>query len=218
MESKMWSDLLLQAAVILITIFTFLFMQNIPQKFFSKLRLLLRRDGADLQAKRHFIKGAQLLSRAKSSKDRSSVSSLAKSAEEEADLAIALDSKDAAAHILKSLALELRGLKAAAMDSLDASLSPALARSLSGDERGDALFKRAELRLAVNRREMVDSAVEDLVESVRLKGDNVMAHCLLGEAYKKKGMIKEAKKAYEDALKVQPSNTVAQEALGRLDS
>lgn len=211
----MWTDLLLQAAVILFTVFVFLFMQNIPQKYFAKLRLWNR---SDLQAKRHFIKGAQFLSQARSAKDRSSLSSLAKSAEEEADLAIALDSKDAAAHILKALALELRGLKAAAFDSLDTALSPVLARSLSEDERGDALFKRAELRLAVSRHGQVDSAAEDLVESVRLKGDNVKAFCLLGETYKNKGMREEAKKAYEDALKVQPNYTVAQEALDQLGS
>lgn len=211
----MWIDLLLQAAMILFTIFMFLSMQNIPQKFFSKLRL---RGRADLQAKRHFVKGAQLYSQAKSAKERSQISSLAKSAEEEADLAIAMDSKDAAAHILKALTLQLRGLKAAAIDALDTALSPALARSLSGEERGEALFKRAELRLAVSRRGQVDSAVEDLVESVRLKGDNVKAFCLLGQTYKKKGMVEEAKKAYEDALKVQPNYALAHEALARLAS
>ncbi|XP_027093485.1 uncharacterized protein [Coffea arabica] len=209
----MWSDLLVQAGMILFTIFMFLYMQNIPQKFFSKLRL---RGQANVQAKRHFIKGAQLYSQAKLAKDRSSTSSLAKSAEEEADVAIALDSKDAAAHILKALVLELRGLKAAAIDTLDTALSPGLARSLSGEERGDALFKRAELRLALSRRGQVDSAVEDLVESVKLKGDNARAYCLLGDSYKKKGMVEEAKKAYEDALKVQPTNSEAREELERL--
>lgn len=211
----MWTDLLLQAAIISVTIFMLLFMQNIPQKYFSKLRL---RSRADLEAKRHFIKGAQLFSQAESAKDRASASSLAKSAEEEADVAIAMDSKDAAAHILKALALEFRGLKSAAIDSLDTALSRGLARSLSGDERGDALHKRAALRMAMSRRGQVDSAVEDLVESVRLKGDNVNAFCLLGECYEKKGMIEEAKKAYEDGLKVQPNYSVAREALDRLGS
>lgn len=211
----MWTDLLLQAGIILFTVFMILYMQNIPQKFFSKLRL---GGQANVQAKRHFIKGAQLYSQARSARDGSSVSSLLKSAEEEADMATALDPKDSAAHILKALVLELRGLKAAAIDSLDTALSPRLSRSLSGEERGDALCKRAELRLAVSRRGQVDSAVEDLVESVKLKGDNFRAYCLLGESYQKKGMVDEAKKAYEDALKVQPTNSEAQEALDRLAS
>lgn len=211
----MWDDLLLQAAIILVTVFMFLYTQNLPQKFFSKLRF---RNQSSLESKRHFIKGAQFLSQAQSAKDRSSISSLAKSAEIEADLAIALDSKDPAAHILKSLALELRGFKTSALDSLDAALSPALAKLLTGDERGDALYKRAELKLSVGRRREVDSAIEDLVESVKLKGDNVKAFCLLGECYKKKGMNDEAKMAFQDALNVRPNYSVALEALQQFSS
>nr|GMC54375.1 Tetratricopeptide-like helical [Ipomoea batatas] len=211
----MWTDLLLQAALILLTLFMFLLMHNVPQKFFSKLRL---RNRADIQAKRHFIQGAQLLAQAKAAKDRSTTTKLAKSAESEADTAIAMDPKDAAAHILKALALEVLGFKTSALDAIDAALSPAVAKSLSDPERADALFKRAELRLAASRRGRVDSAVEDLVESVRLKGDNAKAFCLLGDCYKRKGLKNEAQEAYEDALKAQPNYTVAREALNRLGS
>nr|GLL18345.1 uncharacterized protein LOC109149191 [Ipomoea trifida] len=211
----MWTDLLLQAALILLTLFMFLLMHNVPQKFFSKLRL---RNRADIQAKRHFIQGAQLLAQAKAAKDRSTTTKLAKSAESEADAAIAMDPKDAAAHILKALALEVLGFKTSALDAIDAALSPTVAKSLSDPERADALFKRAELRLAASRRGRVDSAVEDLVESVRLKGDNAKALCLLGDCYKRKGLKNEAQKAYEDALKAQPNYTVAREALNRLGS
>lgn len=211
----MWTDLLLQAAVILSTLFMFLYTQNIPQKFLSKLRYINR---ADFESKRHFIKGAEFLSQAKSAKDPSSISSSAKSAEIEADLAIASNPKDAAAYILKALALELRGFKTSALDALDDALSPELKKSLSGDERGDALYKRAALKLDVGRRGRVDSAIDDLVESVRLKGDNVKAFCLLGECYQKKGMNEEAKRAFEDALNVQPNYTLAREALDQLCS
>ncbi|XP_011074276.1 uncharacterized protein LOC105159041 [Sesamum indicum] len=207
MEDQMWSDLLLQAAIILIAVFMFLFIHSIPQKLFSKLRLLSRRS--NFEAKRHFVLGAQLLSQARSSSDRS----LAHRAEAEADRAISIDPKDAAYHILKALALELQGFKTSALDSLDIALSPLAAKSLSDGERAEALFKRAELRLAV-----IDGggAVEDLVESVKLKGDNARAYGLLGECYEKKGLKEEARKAYGDALRVQPEYDSARDALARL--
>ncbi|XP_004238010.1 uncharacterized protein [Solanum lycopersicum] len=213
-DNHMWRDLLLQAVLILVTIFMFLFMYNVPQKYFSKLRL---RNRADMQSKRHFVQGAQLLSQAKSAaaKDRSKSTSLAKSAEAQADLAIALDPKDAAAHILKALALDLQGFKTSALDSIDVALSPLAVKSLSEPEKADALFKRAQLRLAA---EQVDSVIEDLSQSVRLKGDNVKAFCLLGDCYEKKGLKEEARKAYQEAQKVQPNFAPAREALDRLNS
>ncbi|KAL2459005.1 Tetratricopeptide repeat (TPR)-like superfamily protein [Forsythia ovata] len=212
----MWSDLLLQACIILVMVFMFLFIHNIPQNLFTKLRLFSRR--ANLQAKRHFVSGAQLLSQARSSKDSSRSSSLAKQAESEAEKAIHLDPKDAAAHILKALALELQGFRTSAIDSLDVALSPLAAKSLSDLERGDALYKRAELRFSVSQHGRVDSVVEDLVESVRLKTDNPNAFSLLAECYEKKGLKEEAKKAYQDALRVQPNYNLAQVALDRLAS
>ncbi|XP_055833733.1 uncharacterized protein LOC129902495 [Solanum dulcamara] len=216
-DSHMWRDLLLQAILILVTIFMFLFMYNVPQKYFSKLRL---RNRADMQSKRHFVQGAQLLSQAKlaAAKDRSDSASLAKSAEAQADLAIALDPKDAAAHILKALALDLQGFKTSALDSIDVALSPLAVKSLSEPERADALFKRAQLRLAASRRGQVDSVIDDLTQSVRLKGDNVKAFCLLGDCYEKKGLKEEAQKAYQEAQKVQPNFAPAREALDRLNS
>lgn len=208
-------DLLLQVLLILVTLFMFLWMNNVPQKYFSKLRY---RNRSNFQAKRHFILGAQLLAQARSAKDRSSATSLAKSAAEEADRSILLDPKDAAAHILRALALELQGFKTSALDALDVALSPLASKSLSGEERGDALLKRAELKVALNRRGRVDSAIDDLVDSVTLKKDNARAFYLLGECYEKEEMREEARKAYEDAVRVEPKLTVAREALDRLGS
>uniref|UniRef100_A0A5B7BNE3 Uncharacterized protein n=1 Tax=Davidia involucrata TaxID=16924 RepID=A0A5B7BNE3_DAVIN len=217
MLTRMMNDILLQIGFILFTVFMFLLMYNIPQKAFTKIRLSLR-NPADFQAKRHFIQGAQLLAQARSAKDPSAASSLATSAADEADRAIALDPKDAAAHILKSLTLEFQGFKTSALDSLDVALSPLAKKSLSDHERGDALFKRAELKMTLARGERVDSAVADLVNSVRLKNDNAVAFCLLGECYETEGKTEEARKAYEDAVRVEPRYTAAREALVRLGS
>ncbi|OMO50784.1 Tetratricopeptide-like helical [Corchorus capsularis] len=212
----MWTDLLLQAAFILVTIFMFLAMHDIPKKIFNKIRY---RNRADFQAKRHFVLGAQLLAQARSSKSRSSATSLAKQAESEAEKAISLDPKDAAAYILKALALDLQGFKTSALDSLDIALSPLASKSLTDVERADALFKRAELKMAMNRRgSRVDSAMDDLTKAVELRADNVKAFCLLGECYEMKKMKRDAKAAFEEALKLQPNSDVARAALDRLSS
>lgn len=80
------------------------------------------------------------------------------------------------------------GHQTAALRSIDSTLSSPQAKSLSAAEREDALVKRAKLKLAVNRRRRVDSAVEDLVEAVRLSGGtNSEVFCLLGECYEWKG-------------------------------
>ncbi|KAL8491873.1 hypothetical protein ACS0TY_023461 [Phlomoides rotata] len=204
----MWGDLILQAGIFALAIFWFLLAKNIPQSLLSKFRLFRRRS--HLEAKRHFVLGAQLLSQATSSSDPS----LARRAAAEADRAISLDPTDAASHILKALALEIQGFRTSALDSLDAALSPLAQKSLSAAEKADALFKRAELRVAVGG----GGAVEDLTESVRLKGDNAKAYGLLGECFEKNGLKEEARKALEDALRVRPDYDPARVALARLVS
>ncbi|KAK4274181.1 hypothetical protein QN277_017449 [Acacia crassicarpa] len=211
----MWRDLGLQLVMILVMVFMFLHMHDIPRKLFTKFRL---RSRSDIQAKRHFVQGAQLLARARSSKTRSASNSLAKDALAEAEKAIALDPKDAAAYLLKALALDLQGFRTSALDSLDMALSPLAVKSLDVQERGDALLKRAELKMAMNERGRVDSALTDLIESVKLNSKNFKAFCLLGKCYEAKKMTEEARTAYEEALKVEPQSTVAQEALSRLGS
>ncbi|KAI3517239.1 hypothetical protein L2E82_07527 [Cichorium intybus] len=208
-------DLVMQAAIILITLFMFLWMQKIPQNLFTKFRY---RNRSSYAAKRHFIIGAQLLAKSRSTKDRSSSIKLAKTAAEEADKSISLDPKDAASHILKALALDMQGFSTSALEALDVALSPLAAKSLSGGERGDALFKRAEIKIKGSKRGLIDSAVEDLVQSVKLKGDNPTAYRLLGECYEKKEMKEEAVDAYEVALRVDPQCTAARDALNRLGS
>lgn len=207
-------DILLQIGIILVMAFMFLAMHDIPQRFFAKLRLRFR---ADVESKRHFVRGAQLLARARSAPSRSSATSLAEEVVVEADKAIALDPKDAAAHILKALALDIQGFKTSALESLDTALSPLVAKSLSNEERGDALFKRAELKMSTNRRALVDSALADLTESVAMSR-NANAYCWLGKCYEIKKLKVEAKKAYEEALNIEPRLSNAREALERLSS
>ncbi|KAL3733054.1 hypothetical protein ACJRO7_022558 [Eucalyptus globulus] len=208
----MWYDILLQAGIMLVTVFMFLAMHDIPQRFLSKLRFRGRKG---LRAKQHFVRGAQLLGQARSAPSRSAASSLAKDAAAEADRAILLDPRDAASHILKALALDLQGFRTSALDSLDVALSPLASRSLSDRERGDALFRRAELKFALSRRGRVDSAIDDLTVAVKLSC-GAKALLLLGQCHEAKKSKEEAVKAYQEALEMEPTLAAAREALDRL--
>ncbi|CAL8997553.1 unnamed protein product [Prunus brigantina] len=217
MMSQMVKDLFLQAGLILVVVVAFLAIHNIPQKLLANLRFRFR-NKPKAQAKRHFVIGAQLLAQARSAASPSSASSLFQQALDEAEKAISLDPKDAAAHILKALALDSQGYKTSALDAIDVALSPLAAKSLTEEERGDALVKRAEIRLSMNQRGQVDSVIADLTLAVELSPENVKAFCTLGECYEGKKMTEEARKAYEAALKVQPRLKVARDALDRLGS
>ncbi|KAK7311675.1 hypothetical protein RJT34_09962 [Clitoria ternatea] len=211
-KQAMVRDVALQIILILIFIFTFLYMHGVPQRLLAKFRF---RNRTSIQAKRHFVKGAQLLSQA----SRSNSTSLAKQALSEAEKSIALNPKDAASYILKAMALDLQGFRTSALDALDAALSPLASASLADAERADALLKRAELRIAASSQPRnVDSALADLKEAVKLSPKNAKAWCLLGECCEGNKMEEEAKKAYKEALELEPRLNTAQEALNRLAS
>ncbi|XP_061345714.1 uncharacterized protein LOC133291471 [Gastrolobium bilobum] len=213
-KDSMVHDIVLQVIIALVMAISFLFMHDIPKKMWTKFRL---RNRADIQAKRHFVQGAQLLARARSSKSRT----LAKEAIAEAERAISLDPRDAANYLLKALVLDFQGFRTSALDSLDVALSPLAAKSLTDAERGDALLKRAELKLGTTTHRAnnrVDSAIADLNESVKLSANNARAFCVLGECYEKKKMNDDARKAYHDALQLDPQLRVAQQALLRFGS
>lgn len=214
---EMVNDIAIQVGMIVVTVLMYLYMNDIPRRITDKIRLRLNR--ANLQAKRHFVHGAQLLARARSpNTPPSDVLSLAKTAAEEADKALSLDPKDAGSHILKALALDLQGFRTSALDSLDAALSPLAVKSLSDEERGDALIKRAQLKIGLDKVGRVDSAVADLVEAVRVGSEKFRAYCLLGECYQMKEMKEEATKAYQEAIRIQPGSALAKDALDRLTS
>ncbi|GER47125.1 tetratricopeptide repeat protein [Striga asiatica] len=205
--------ILLQLGILILTLAIFYVLHSLPKRAFSKLR---SKAQPNTQAHRHFIQGAQLLSRARSTKSKSSALNLAKSAAGEADKALALEPRDPAAHILKAMAQSLMGHKASALKSLDAALSPPAVKMLSGREKGDALLRRAELQIELNRRRRVDSAIDDLVEAVGLSPDNSKAFCLLGQSYETKGLRDEARNAFVEALKIEPNLKEARDGLARL--
>ncbi|XP_051117172.1 uncharacterized protein LOC127241932 [Andrographis paniculata] len=209
----METNLFIQLGILIFSLGIFYALQTLPKKAFSKLRSKAR-PGA--QAHHHFIKGAQFLSKARSARAKPAAVSLAKFAVDEADKALALEPRDPAAYILKAMAQTVMGHRAAALKSLDAALSPPAAKMLSDRDKGDALLKRAELQVGLNRRRRIDSAVEDLAESVRLSPDNSKAFLLLGQCYEMKGCTDDAKWAFERALEIEPTLKEAHAGLGRL--
>ncbi|KAL6554913.1 hypothetical protein OROGR_006171 [Orobanche gracilis] len=211
----MEKDIILQLGVLILTLGIFYVLQSLPKRAFTKLRSRARPNS---QAHRHFIQGAQFLSRARYSKSKSTAFNLAKSAANEADKALALDPREPAAHILKAMAQNLMGHKNSALKSFDSALSPPAVKLLSVREKGDALFKRAELHIELNRKRRVDLAIEDLVEAVGLSPDNAKAFCLLGQCFEIKGLRSEAKNAFEKALKIEPSLIEARDGLASLGS
>ncbi|KAI3776634.1 hypothetical protein L1987_46420 [Smallanthus sonchifolius] len=210
----MMNDLATISVIILIAILVLLLMKKIPQNLFTKFRY---RNLPCYDAKHHFVIGAQLLAKSRTTKDRPLAVKLAKSAAEEADKSIALDPNDATSHVLRALALDAQGYSTSALEALDVALSPLTAKSLSDAERGEALFKRAEIKKGSNK-DRLDSAFEDLVESVKLYGDNATAFRYLGECYEKKEMRDEAVEAYERAVRIDPECVAARDALNRLGS
>lgn len=208
-------DIVVQLGILIFTLAIFYVVHSLPKRAFSKLRSKARPSS---QANHHFIQGAQLLARARSTKTKSTSLNLAKSAADEADKALALQPRDPAGHILKAMAQTLMGHKTAALKSLDVALSPPAVRMLSEREKSDALIRRAELMIGLNRRRRVDAAIGDLVEAIELGPDSARAFCLLGHCYEIKELRDEARTAFEKALKIEPALKEARDGLGRLDS
>ncbi|GAV70067.1 TPR_11 domain-containing protein [Cephalotus follicularis] len=212
------TTILLQAAILGIILAIFIALQYLPKQALTKHHYQNR---ATIQSKSHLIQGSHLLARARSTPHKTKAQSLAKTALNEAEMALSISPKDPAALILKGSSLEIMGHKSSALKSLVLALSSPRVKSLADRERGDALVKRAELKLEVNKRRRVDSAVEDLEEAIRLLSQgkcNPRALCLLGECYELKGRTVEAKRAFEEALEVEPGFVASRQGLARLGS
>lgn len=212
---KMSPEVVLQVSLLILTLAMFFAVHKLSKQALTKLRTNNR---ATLQATRHFVLGSQLLTRARSTAHKTQSQSHAKNALNEAEKALSLSPRDPGPHILKALALDLLGHRTSALRSLDAALSPPCVKSLAERERGEALVKRAELKLALNRRRRVDSALEDLDEAVRLsRGEaDTTAFCLLGQCYEWKGMRDEARESFERALTMDSGSLLAHQGLDRL--
>ncbi|XP_022978825.1 uncharacterized protein LOC111478668 [Cucurbita maxima] len=207
-------EAVIQVALFILTAATMLAVRELSKRAFGKVRL---KNRAILQSSRHFLEGTHLLARARSISQQSQSMDYAKKAVNEAETALSLSPRDPASHILKALALNHMGHHSSALKSLDIALSPPCLKSLSEKEVAKALVKRAELKIAVNRKRRLDSAVEDLLQAVSLGGDDTKAFCLLGQCYEWKKMKDEARQAFEKALTVDPESAPAREALGRLN-
>ncbi|XP_065875135.1 uncharacterized protein [Euphorbia lathyris] len=209
------TDLAVQGAILILALAIFVAIQYFPKQALNKIR---SKNRTNLQSNRHFIQGTHFLSRAKSTQKKSQTQSqiLAKNALVEAESAISLSPRDSAPFILKALALDFLDHKGSALKALDLALSSPRVKSLEDRERGDALVKRAELKMAVNRKRRVDSAIEDLKEAVKLSGDRERAFSALGQCYEWKGMKEEAQSAFQEALRIQTQSVEARTGLDRV--
>ncbi|CAF1716903.1 uncharacterized protein BNAC09G07010D [Brassica napus] len=187
----MATEPLIQGAIMLLAFAMFWALKYLSQQGLTKFRSKHR---ATLQTQRQLIQASRLLARARATTKKSQSQSLAKTALTEADDVIAISPDDAAGHIVRALALDLLGHHTAALKSFDTALTYPRLKSLSVGERADALVKRAEMKVAVNRRRRNDSAIEDLEEAVRLAAgtDTARIFRLLGECYEYKGLNEKA--------------------------
>ncbi|XP_020270509.1 uncharacterized protein LOC109845649 [Asparagus officinalis] len=140
----------IQGLFIVISVFSIFFPEFLPNRFISLYRRHRQQNSTTIQGRRHFIAGAQTLAQARSQSPPSQT--LIKSSISSADLTIALEPRDAAPHIFKSLALDIEGHKIPALKSLDVALSSPQSKTLGPKEKADALIKRAELSLGVGKR------------------------------------------------------------------
>ncbi|XP_056161173.1 uncharacterized protein LOC130135612 [Syzygium oleosum] len=229
------TEVLVQFVILVLSLAMLLFaVRRLSARPSTTLRTKTRSAAAAAQSNRHFLRASSLLVRARSSpthhSHRAQAPTLARAALAEAEAAISQSPKDAAPHVLKALALDSLGRRSSALRSLDLALSAPRARSLSGRERAEALARRAELKLGMGvgaaaaagrgrrRRRRAESAAEDAREAVRAAPGEAPAWRVLGECCERKGLREEARRAFEEALRIEPGCDPARHGLDRLGS
>jgi len=220
-EAQIWlamaTEAMVQLGILILTLSLFFIMHTIrTQTAQARTRDPARNKNRQSEPNRHLTQASRHLARARSTSHRALH---AKSALTETDKALSIWPRDPWAHILRAQSLDLMGHRTAAIKSLDTALSSPAARSLSAVERADALVRRAEMKVGVNRRRRVESAMEDLVAAVELdgrKGDEWEVMCLLGKCYEWKGMKEEAKDTFQKVLQLHPRSEEARNGLHRL--
>ncbi|OIV93712.1 hypothetical protein TanjilG_16563 [Lupinus angustifolius] len=212
----MIAEVIVQLCILILSLFIILFIYNLlHQSTHTKSRT--RSRTRTNQPNRHLAQSSRHLSRATAT--TRSTSQRAKAALSEADTALSISPRDPSAHIHRAKALHLLGHPAAALRSLDAALSLPASKTLTETERAEALVKRAEVKVEVNRRRRMESAVKDLEEAVGMNGGKRIekeALCLLGKCYEWKGMKEEAKQVFKKLLHLQPDSVEASNGLHRL--
>ncbi|XP_050872360.1 uncharacterized protein LOC127074976 [Lathyrus oleraceus] len=209
------TEAIIQFGILILTLslcFLMHYLRN--QKTQSKTRT--RNKIRQPEPNRHMNQASRHLNRARSTTNKTHH---AKNALSEADQALAITPRDPSVHILRARALYIMNHRTSAIKSLDTALSLPAAKFLPPEERADLLVFRAEMKLAVNRKRRVESAMEDIEEAIRVSGeenDNSEALCLLGKCYEWKGMREEAKNAYEKVLDVEPGSAEARIGLKRV--
>ncbi|XP_004509789.1 uncharacterized protein [Cicer arietinum] len=207
---------IIQLGILILTLSVFFLMHTFRnQTIQSKTRT--RNKTRQPEQNRHLNQASRHLNRARSTAHKAQHT---KNALSEANQALSITPKDPSVHILRARALYIAGHRATAIRSLDSALSLPAAKFLNPTERADALVFRAEMKLAVNRRRRVDSAIEDLVEAIGVSGEGSEskseAMCLLAKCYEWKGMIEEAKNAFLKVVDVDPDSIEARNGLNRL--
>jgi len=92
-------------------------------------------------------------------------------------------------------------------------LGAALATGCPNQSKNDAI-KRANAGAKALGARQYDTAIAELKESVRLDKDNANAYFMLGEAYGGKKVWPEAVEAYENAVRIRPSDPMYHMRLG----
>lgn len=200
--------IILQVATLILTIAVFYTIFYLSKQSLSRIRTKTRTAA---QTNRHLTQAATYLARARTATlDKPKSQNLAKHALEEVQTAVSLSPREPQPHVVKSHILEFMGHENSALKSIDSAIKLPRVKSFARRERGDLLAKRAELKMKVNKKRLIDSAIEDLKEAVKLRGGECdsRVYTLLSQCHELKRLKgeKSKRRAIEDGSRVQPGS------------